>query len=377
MRILVLADVPPGTVGGAEVQAWHLARQWAANGHAVLIAGVNNVPRTEGRVTVVRLPLWQRSRLSRGVSYLLAVMWLVWRRRGGFEVVYCRFIREQAFAASFARALGLLGCPVVVCPACAAQHGDVHRILRSSARSIWVRVLRRGGLTINAMSRQIREEIPLLGLADARISDIPNGVLMPELPPRSSSTAGPWKVLFLGRLVEQKGADVLLDAAQLLRQAGHDFVIEIVGDGPLREVLSERVASLGLEACVRLIGAKAPDAISDVFLHADVFVLPSRYEGMPGVLLQALAYGLPVIATRVSGSEDIVSEDMGWLVPVDDPGALADAFQEAFRHGRDRLRTMGARGRALAARVYDNEVIARRYERLFEELIESSHNTPR
>lgn len=369
MRVLVLADVPPGVVGGAEVQALQLARKWAENGHSVLVAGVNNLPVTEGRLTVIRLPLWQWNRGARGLSYLIVALWLMWRRQSEFDVVYCRFVREHAFAASLARALRLLRRPVVVCPACAAEHGDVRRILRSPVRAIWAWVLRRGGLTINAMSRQIRDEIPLLDIGDTRISSIPNGVLMPELPRDRPRADGPWRVLFVGRLVEQKGVDILLEAARCLQKARHDFVMQIVGDGPLRHALQERVESMALTDCVKFLGPKAPETVGDAFLHADIFVLPSRYEGMPGVLLQALAYGVPVIATRVSGSEDVVSDDVGWLVRGDDAAALTAAFEQAFRVGREGLRAMGALGRELAERTYDMKLIAQSYEALFEELI--------
>ncbi|SIR28491.1 Glycosyl transferases group 1 [Aromatoleum tolulyticum] len=192
---------------------------------------------------------------------------------------------------------------------------------------------------------------------------------MPELPRDRPPADGPWRVLFVGRLVEQKGVDILLEAARCLQEARHDFVMQIVGDGPLRHALQERVESMALTNCVTFLGPKAPETVGDAFLHADIFVLPSRYEGMPGVLLQALAYGVPVIATRVSGSEDVVSDDVGWLVRGDDAAALTAAFEQAFRIGREGLRAMGALGRELAERTYDMKLIAQSYEALFEELI--------
>ena len=370
MRLLILSDVPPGTIGGAEVQALGLARKWAADGHRVLVAGPTNVPMRSGNLEVLRIPTLRSHRALRAVSYVAASCWMMWRRRAGFDLVYCRFLREQAFVAALARCLGLVRKPVVACPACASANGDVADIERSPVRWLWVAVFRRGLAVINAMSRQIEREVATLGLASPRISRIPNAVMIPEAVAGSGKRAdGPLRLLFAGRLVEQKGLDNLLAALSRVSRDGRSVELAVAGDGPLRPQLERTVGQLGLAGCVHFLGRLSPEAMLSRYPDADLFVLPSRYEGMPGALLEAIAHGLPVVATRVSGSEDIVEESFGWLVPVDDAEALAEAIVQALDAGANRLERMGAAARAHAIVHYDADVVAARYIELFEDVL--------
>lgn len=374
MRILVLGDLPPVAVGGAEVQTLNLARRWAAGGHAVTVVGVKVEPGAVEGFRVVRLPIFRQTRALRGGSYLVAALWLLWRWRGRFDVVYCRFIREHAMAALGARALRIIDAPVVVCPASTGEHGDVACLQRSSLRAVWRWVLQRGGATVNAMSRQIAAEIATLQLRGTRVASIPNGVVLPvDVSLRLETDCSlPWRLVALGRLVDAKGLDVLIAAVGRLRERGHDLQLEIAGDGPLRDELARMVADLGLQACVEFSGLIPPDQVGQMLSRADLFVLSSRYEGMPGVLLQALGHGVPAVSTRVSGAEDVLNDEIGWLVPIEDADALALAIEAALASGRERLREMGARARALMQREYEMDVIAKRYETLFRELVEQS-----
>ena len=372
MRILVLSNVPPGVVGGAEVQALLLGRHWAGAGHEVLIAGQDNVPDRAERLTVLRIPLLRRSRAARGASYLLGVLWLLWRRRREFDVVYCRFLREHAFAAALARQLGLIAQPVVACPASTSTAGEAARIARSPVRRVWLHVFRHGLSAINAMSRRIELEVRELGLGNVAISRIPNGVVIPMRPSPRVGRSRPFQLLFVGRLVVEKGIETLLDAARRVRDAGFCFNLRIVGDGPLRTQLADTVRTLALGDCVTLMGALPPARIAEQFAASDLFVLPSLLEGMPGVLLEAMAHALPVVATRVSGSEDVVDPSVGWLVPVGEAPALAVAIGRAIGLGCDGLAAMGSRAREKACSTYDIELTANRHLQLFSELIDAA-----
>lgn len=374
MRILVLSNVPPGAVGGAEVQALLLARRWAVAGHDVVVAGHDNRPTTEGRLSVLRLPVWRQSRATRAASYLASVLWLLWRERRRTDLVYCRFLKEQAFAASLARCLALIRHPVVACPASTSTSGEAAYIARSRFRWVWLSVFRRGRTVVNAMSRRIEDEMRSLGLEQACISRIPNGVALPPAGEfYSRRETGPVRILFVGRLVAEKGLDTLLAAVQLLIEAGRVFELRVVGDGPLRPEIQDQIQALSLDTRVTLVGSLPPDAVMRQFATADLFVLPSRLEGMPGALLEAMAHGVPAVATRVSGSEDVLDGAIGWLVPVGDRQALADALRAAIDLGRDGLGRMGIAARQKAARDYDIERVAALYLDLFGELIEQAN----
>ena len=370
MRILILSNVPPGSVGGAEVQALHLARCWSATGHKVTVAGYANQPFFSDNLTVVRLSTLQGSRALRAVSYITATLWLLWRRRSEYDLIYCRFLKEQTFVASLAKYVFRLRQPLIACPACASTGGEAEYISGSRLKKIWIKLLGLGVTVINAMSRQIEQEIQRLEIDNVRISRIPNGVVLPGLNPSRHSVNPGLQILFVGRLVEQKGLDILLRAASLLKEKRQDFEIRIIGSGPLRSRLENQVRELELDTRVNFVGAVKPDEVAAQLAGADLFVLPSRYEGFPGVLLEAIAYGLPAIATRVSGSEEIIDDSMGWLIPIDDAFALASAIEEALVLGHEKLGEMGDKARDKAVHNYDMNRVASDYLQLFEEVTE-------
>jgi glycogen synthase len=169
----------------------------------------------------------------------------------------------------------------------------------------------------------------------------------------------PARLLAVGRLTAQKGVDVLLDA--LARPGLEGAVLDVVGDGDWRGRLEAQAGRLGLTGRVNFPGWRDRDALAAVYRAADVFVLPSRDEGMPNVLLEAMASGLPAVASRVAGAEDLVADgETGFLVPPDDPEALATALRRLI--GDPALRAaMGARARMRAEREFSWRAAAAAY----------------
>jgi glycosyltransferase involved in cell wall biosynthesis len=149
-----------------------------------------------------------------------------------------------------------------------------------------------------------------------------------------SRNGEPPVILSVASLVEKKGLQDLLAAADLLRQRGCSFQLEVIGDGPLRRVLEARVAELGLEDRVRLRGVESYEEVCRAYQRASVFALPcvvatdGDRDGIPNVLLEAMASGVPVVATQVSGIPELIeSERDGLLVEPNRPGMLADALE--------------------------------------------------
>ena len=140
-------------------------------------------------------------------------------------------------------------------------------------------------------------------------------------------------ILSVARLVEKKGLDDLLAAAEILRLRGYRFRLEIIGTGPLRETLKAQAKRLGLEDRVTLLGAQPYEAVRLAYRRAAVFALPCRVaadgdrDGIPNVLLEAVASGVPVVSTPVSGIPELIECDRsGLLVEPNNPGMLADAL---------------------------------------------------
>jgi glycosyltransferase involved in cell wall biosynthesis len=138
-------------------------------------------------------------------------------------------------------------------------------------------------------------------------------------------------VLFVGRLSPEKGVDVLLAALHHAAKDGTSISADIVGDGPLRKALESQAESLGLRDLVTFHGHQSD--VTAFYRRATVLCLPSRSEGMPNVVLEAIALGLPIVATPVGDVAKLVPSAIGRLVTPDDPVALACALTETLREG--------------------------------------------
>jgi len=177
-------------------------------------------------------------------------------------------------------------------------------------------------------------------------------------------------VLAAGRLSPEKGFQVLVEAAPTILAAVASARLVVFGDGPLRGPLERRVTALGLADRIRLPGFR--EDLDRLLPWADVVVLPSLTEGLPNVALEAAAAGVPVVATAVGGTPEVVlSGRTGFLVPAGDPNALAVRVAELL--GNEGLaRAFGAFGRQWVEEHFSFAAQARAYNRLFAELVPAS-----
>ena len=207
-----------------------------------------------------------------------------------------------------------------------------------------------------------REVEALAGLPPGSVRSIPNGVpdvaLDPLPRPFERPTLGS-----LGRLDRQKGYDVLLHALAALP----DTALVLVGDGPERRSLETLASSLGVDDRVLFAGWQAkPRRHLTTF---DVFVLPSRFEGFPLAIVEAMLARLPVVATVVGSVSEAVREgETGVLVPPDDPSALSSALR-GLLGDPSAGRRLGERGRSLALERFTAAAMARSFEALYEEIL--------
>jgi len=144
-------------------------------------------------------------------------------------------------------------------------------------------------------------------------------------------------VVTVGRVSPEKGMDVLIQAFRMLRQNVEQVMLVLVGEGQERPSLERQVKALGLDRWVRFTGFT--ETPGDYLEGADLFVLPSRSEGIPNAVLEAMALGIPVVATAVGGVPEIITDgEDGRLVPPEDPGELAGAMAELLRDPQLRTR---------------------------------------
>ena len=190
-------------------------------------------------------------------------------------------------------------------------------------------------------------------------------------------TPGPSRIAAVGRLVEKKGFGDLLTAVARLVAAGRDVRVDLVGTGPLEATLRQQVGELGLDDVVTMHGALPQSRVREIVAAADVFAAPcvigedGNRDGLPTVLLEALALGTPAVSTPVTGIPEIVRhEETGLLVPESDPAALSDAVA-ATLDDPDVAAERARAARALLESDFDFRDHARELQALFAAAIAS------
>lgn len=285
------------------------------------------------------------------------------RRQGPFDVVHGHSSKGGAYArllAAMARTRCLYTPHALV--TLSPDLGRVaHRVYGLAERSL-------APLTdhIVCCSAHERDHAVALGLGAQRCVVVPNGIAPFRAAPlgvRQRAGLGPDTVLagFIGRLETQKAPDVLIEAVGRLHQCGAPVHLAVAGDGGMRESLQGRLAELGAESAVTWLGAVDGRSL---LAELDLLLMPSRYEGFPYVLLEALHSGVPVIATPVGGvTETVVAGDCGRVVPMGDATALADAVEQLALDRPLRAR-LAARARQ-HAHAFDVATMADRIEALY------------
>lgn len=224
-----------------------------------------------------------------------------------------------------------------------------------------------------AVSNFARQTIEQFTGVSERLRVVPNGVDV-DLFQRSPDfgPSDPDQLLYVGFMRRIKGIDILLRAmAQVVKQRPEVRLV-LVGGGIYRDSkaqeseLRELARELGLENNVDFVGVKTPGEVARYMCESSLLVLPSRTETFGAVLIEALACGTPVVATRCGGTEDIVTDDVGRLVEKENPGELARAIMDVMAH-REQFDPVVLRKHAL--RNFSWEEVARRTRELYEQAI--------
>jgi|UniRef100_A0A7C3V1W6 glycosyltransferase involved in cell wall biosynthesis len=196
--------------------------------------------------------------------------------------------------------------------------------------------------------------------AAAKIVHLTYGAPLTSEPRQPWTPNPPFRLLALGRLVEKKGFPVLLAACRHLMEWGVDFHLTLAGDGPERRRLMGLVQEYALGDRVTFLGHVPHNKVPELFRQADQFIMPcvvarqGDRDGLPNVILEALAFQVPVVATDVNGvNEAIIPGKTGWLVPPQQPRLLAQAMREALYQPEEAQRR-AEQGRELVRREFDS-----------------------
>ena len=370
MRILHVVKKFPPLIGGDATVVVALRRVQERAGHEVTVLTYNPpvVFGTEGEVEDARVhrvgPSQPGASLDRITLRRVRGM-LAMRRWAGSALPSLRpdVLHAHAVDVAYAVAPVARKCGVPLVLTC---HGVwfPHRGPRSFGGRLELYLIRHGRPAV-ITSVDAASVAALRGAGfDAQL--VPNGVEADEFAGPHTEPDPP-VFLFAGRHEPQKGLDILLVAAALLRDEGAAFRIVLLGDGSLTSDLRRQAHNLGLDRIVTFAG-RLPERADVVraYLGASAFVLPSRFEGFPVTVLEAWAAGLPVVASAVGGVVDVCTEANAVLVPSRNPQALAKAMAGVLADPGLRRR-LGDAGRSLVRERYTWDAVASRYSRLYEE----------
>jgi len=346
-RIVMIARRFWPLVGGAETQTSLLAREFRRRGFPTTILTArwhSSWPEQieHHGVRVVRLSQ-PGVRFVGTWRYMHAVTRWLSEHCGEYDLVYVSALRHGAFAALDRTALG--EAPIILRTDGVGESGDVAWFKSIPLGERFAGRCRTADAVI-APSREVERELLQHGFARERVHVVPNGVPIPERRSSASDRARARTALgetderlalphdaalalFAGGLEPSKNLPLLLLAWQAVQRRYPQARLWLVGEGPVRQELSKRIEELGLEPSVTLTGPF--DDVEELLTAADLFVIPSRAEAMSLALLEALAAGLPVVASDVAGNRNLIEHDVhGRLASLNDPDTWSTAIGDTL-----------------------------------------------
>jgi glycosyltransferase involved in cell wall biosynthesis len=282
-------------------------------------------------------------------------------------ILFARWCRSRRVAVVhtcdfYANVFGLTGAALARVPVRIGSRRDLVLPGRSAAKHRLQRLAYRFAHRVVANSRAAARQLEREQVAPARIVVIPNGIdidLYRTAPTRTPRTV----VTTVANLRPEKGHDVLLDAAIRVGRERPGTVFQLVGDGPIREALDRRLSEFDPSSAVRLLGHR--EDVPDVLRASDLFVLPSRSEAFPNGVVEAMAAGLPVVASNVGGIPELIEDGRnGILVPVGDADALATAIIGLLDDSA-RARAIATRARETIEQGYSFDRMVASFEALY------------
>lgn len=373
--LMICYQYAPAADGGAERQAQRLAEELAGRGHVVgvVTTSTRGAPRRErmGGVDVRRLWTLDRKGLV-SATFLPGLIFFLLTRGRRFDIWHVhQAYYHYLIAVALAR---VLGKRCVVKTAASGPFGDIARLRVSKFGSVVLRALPAAHAVVS-LNRGLSRELEEAGV-EARV--IHNGVdtraFTPATPAQRAAARRTWRldsgtvaVAYVGRLAAAKGVDVLLHAWRMIESSteGDHCELLLAGDG----ADAERLRAYAQKHLHRVRFAGRIANVVELLQAVDMVVLPSLSEGLSNAVLEAMAMGLPVVATNIPGLDEQVEDGRtGLLVPPQDAERLAGALRVLIRN-REQRELLGRAGRGAVERRFAFPGIVAAYQDLYRDLI--------
>jgi glycosyltransferase involved in cell wall biosynthesis len=376
--VAMISSVFYPSIGGAQTHTLRLSQKLKARGVDVFVItrhyqGLARYEDIDG-IPTYRVGKGEGNLVVAALSYIVGALRVLYAQRQRYHMLHCHLMISPMTIGLLAKPL--VRKPLVINPHRSGKIGDVGFLTHNRPLTGRLRLAaaRRWGDAFVSISRDIHEELAGIGVSSDKLWDIANGVDVDHFQPADTLTraelrralnlpTGPL-VVFTGRLVPEKGVDVLLNAWPRVLRQRPDARLLLVGDGEQRATLEAQARSLDIVDQVLFAGGCAD--VAPYLRAADAFVLPSYAEGLPIALLEAMACGLPSVATAIGGTMRVLDDGItGRLVPVGDPEGLATGLVEALTPSGH---AWGQHARQHTVAQYSLDVVAERYIQMYETL---------
>jgi len=366
------------SLGGMERQAIQLARKLNAPQRKVFFItcasvvtlwkqGLPLLGRVDG-MRVYRIPLLPGFRYVNAIVFGFGALVLLCLLSPRYRIIHAHQLYTSGVIAAIARFL-LPSKRLIVKNCCSGEFGDVKFLHALPQAQWWINIMRRSVTAFVAISEATRAEMEAVGFSPIHV--IPNGVDTHIFYPISRPLRLQWRqekgvsateciVLFVGKLDSQKNVVLLLQSMESVTGAVR---LLMIGQGSQRGELDRLIKTKHLEAKVELLGVR--NDVSRWYPLVDMFVLPSRAEGSPNVLLEAMSCGLPCIGSDIEAIREVIKDrETGFLFPQGDSNALASLIQ-TLSNNEELRDTVGSAARASILQRFSLDAIVQKYATLY------------
>ena len=376
LEILTFVKYPPSNVhaGGGEITLWNTIRGLSERGHTVhaITCDAGEKP---PEITNVRYYPTPAFRNTRPLDFSTSINWLLKTRKIKPDIIHGFY--TETFAANLSSRLKNI--PVVQEIHYADLHPytikDILKYPKKASGLLWAAHLRfaktaakAADIIVTPSNYMKKKLVEVFDLPGERISVVPVGINEDVFSiKRNTSEGKPINLLFVGRLVKEKGLDVLLNALNEVN-VKKDAHVTVVGEGPLKGQYTELAARLGVSDKVSFKGFLTREEILSYLSRMDVLVVPSLIENFPRITLEGMGAGIPVVASAVGGIPEQITDDVdGILVPPGDQRELADAIIKLSSE-QEMMEKIGVAGRIKAGEFSIGKKITC-FENLYEILL--------
>ncbi len=347
---ILVKEFPPNVIGGTETQTQRMARYLSNAGHDVVVytKSYEDVPRLDEPYHIKRVTTWHLTPFVSSLTFVLFSLFAVLRDSRQYDILQCMMIYPNGF-------IGYLLSFLADLRYFAWIRGGDYYFMKENVVKRWMirRVL--SDTTVLVQTERIAADVRS-EFSTTDLEVVGNGVDLPK------SMADGDKIVFVGRLESQKGVDVLFKAVSRLP---NPEPVLIVGDGSERETLEAMANRLSID--VEFTGEVPPSTVPTYLQQGKLFALPAvEGEGLPNAMLEAMAAGLPVVATDTGGITDCIENGKtGYVVQTGDVDALRKRLQHLCTNESHR-RKMGSRAREYVRHTYSWDAIVDKVEEIYD-----------